>query len=50
MVWIQDRCQKQTKQTVFELTELDLECLNIYIFLVLWSNNQQPYEGAINGF
>jgi hypothetical protein len=50
MVWIQNRCQKQTKQTVFELTELDGEFLHIYIFLTLQSNNPQPNEGAVNGF
>jgi hypothetical protein len=32
------------------MTELDLECLHIYIFLTLRSNNQQPNEGAVNGF
>jgi hypothetical protein len=50
MVWIRNRCQKQTKQTVFELTELDWAFLYIYILLTLQSNNPQPYEGAINGF
>ena len=50
MVWIQNRCQKQTKQTVFELTELDGEFLHIEIFLTLQSNYPQPYEGTINGF
>jgi len=50
VVWIQNRCQKQTKQTVVELTELDGEFLHIYILLTLQSNNPQPYEEAVNGF